>query len=253
MHVLATAGHVDHGKSTLVRVLTGMEPDRYAEERRRGLTLDLGFAWMALGNGESVAIVDVPGHERFVSTMIAGVGPVPAVLLVVAADGGWSAQTQEHVSILDALGVTTGLVVVTRSDLADPGPVLADLPDWLAGTSLAGIPSVSCSATTGDGLDDVRAALAEVVAGLPTPDVGAATRLWLDRVFTIRGAGTVVTGTLAAGRLQVGDVLVLARTRQSVVVRGLHSLNQQMSTVEAVARVAAVSYTHLTLPTKRIV
>ncbi|MBA3339885.1 MAG: selenocysteine-specific translation elongation factor [Geodermatophilaceae bacterium] len=238
MYVLATAGHVDHGKSSLVRALTGIEPDRYAEERRRGLTLDLGFAWMGLPGGERLAFVDVPGHERFVSTMLAGVGPVPAVLLVVAADGGWSAQTQEHVAVLDALGVSAGLVVVTRSDLADPGPVIQELPDWLADTSLAAIPAVACSALTGDGLDDVRDALVDVVADLPEPDVDARTRLWIDRAFSIRGAGTVVTGTLNAGRIRVGDELVVARTGLPVVVRGLQSMNESLGAVPAVARVA---------------
>lgn len=238
MYVLATAGHVDHGKSTLVRALTGMEPDRYAEERRRGLTIDLGFAWMPLPNGKHIAFVDVPGHERFVNTMLAGVGPVPAVLLVVAADGGWSAQTQEHVAVLDALGVAAGLVVVTRSDLADPRPVLAELPDWLAGTSLAAIPAVSCSAVTGAGLDELRHALAALATSLPDPDLEAPTRLWIDRAFTIRGAGTVVTGTLPAGRIRVGDELALARTGHTVVVRGLQSMNERLSTVEGVARVA---------------
>src|ERR1700749_3632279 len=126
MHVIATAGHVDHGKSTLVHALTGMEPDRWAEERRRGMTLDLGFVWTTLPGGETVAFVDVPGHERFVTTMLAGVGPVPAVLVVVAADEGWRAQTAEHVSMLNSLGVRHGLLVVTRADLADPGPTLAD-------------------------------------------------------------------------------------------------------------------------------
>ncbi len=238
MLVLATAGHVDHGKSTLVRALTGMEPDRYAEERRRGLTIDLGFAWTALPNGETVAFVDVPGHERFVSTMLAGVGPVPAVLLVIAADDGWSAQTQEHVAVLDALGVSAGLVVVTRSDLADPGPVLADLPVWLEGTSLADLPALSCSAVTGAGLDDLRQALLHLAADLPDPDIEAATRLWIDRVFTIRGAGTVVTGTLSAGRIMTGEELVVARTGQAVVVRGLQSLNEQQPSARAVARIA---------------
>ena len=125
MHVLATAGHVDHGKSTLVRALTGMEPDRYAEERRRGMTIDLGFAWTDLPSGP-VAFVDVPGHERFVTTMLAGVGPVPAVLLVVAADEGWMPQSAEHLAALDALGVRHGLLVVTRSDLADPADAIAE-------------------------------------------------------------------------------------------------------------------------------
>ena len=133
MDVLATAGHVDHGKSALVRALTGMEPDRWAEERRRGLTIDLGFAWTTLPSGRRLAVVDVPGHERFVGNMLAGVGSVPAALLIVAADDGWSAQTGEHVAVLDALGVRHGLVVVTKSDLADPAPVLADVRDRLAG------------------------------------------------------------------------------------------------------------------------
>ncbi len=238
MYVLATAGHVDHGKSTLVRALTGMEPDRYTEERRRGLTIDLGFAWTRLPDGQRVAFVDVPGHERFVGTMLAGVGAVPAVALVVAADGGWAAQTQEHVAILDALGVVNGLVVVTRSDLADPAPLLADLPQWLAGTGLAGIPAVSCSAVTGAGLDALREALAALINGLPEPKTAAPVRLWIDRVFSIRGAGTVVTGTLSAGAIRAGDELVVAGTGRAVVVRGLQSMNEQMSSVEAVARVA---------------
>ena len=124
MHVIATAGHVDHGKSTLVRALTGMEPDRWAEERRRGMTIDLGFAWTTLPSGRRLAFVDVPGHERFVPNMLAGVGPVPAALVVVAADEGWMPQSAEHLAALDALGVRHGLLAVTRSDLADPGPAI---------------------------------------------------------------------------------------------------------------------------------
>src|SRR4051795_1400108 len=142
MHVLATAGHVDHGKSTLVRALTGMEPDRWAEERRRGMTIDLGFAWTDLPGGDTVAFVDVPGHERFVATMLAGVGPVPAVVLVVAADEGWMPQTQEHLEALDALGVRHGLLVVSRSDLADPADATRQSRDRLAGTTLAGVEAV---------------------------------------------------------------------------------------------------------------
>src|SRR6266513_748567 len=125
MHVIATAGHVDHGKSALVRALTGMEPDRWAEERRRGLTIDLGFGWLTLPSGQQLAFVDVPGHERFVPNMLAGIGPVPAVLMVVAADGGWMPQSEEHLAAIDALGISRGLLAVSRSDLADPAPVLA--------------------------------------------------------------------------------------------------------------------------------
>ncbi|MGH3880756.1 MAG: GTP-binding protein, partial [Actinophytocola sp.] len=155
MHVLATAGHVDHGKSTLVRALTGIEPDRLAEERRRGMTLDLGFAWTTLPGGETVAFVDVPGHERFVATMLAGVGPVPGVVVVVAADEGWRAQTAEHVAVLDSLGVRHGLLVVTRADLADPAPALAQARERLRSTSLEGVEAVAVSGVTGAGLDEL--------------------------------------------------------------------------------------------------
>src|SRR3712207_3930312 len=191
MHVLATAGHVDHGKSTLVRALTGMEPDRWAEERRRGTTIDLGFAWTTLPSGRTVAFVDVPGHERFVGTMLAGVGPVPAVLLVVAADEGWMPQSAEHVDALSALGVREGLLVISRSDLMEPDLALADAREHLAGTPLADVPAVAVSAATGAGMPALRRALDDLVARLPAPDPGADVRLWVDRAFTIRGAGTV--------------------------------------------------------------
>ncbi|GGM69218.1 selenocysteine-specific translation elongation factor [Dactylosporangium sucinum] len=238
MWVVATAGHVDHGKSTLVRALTGMEPDRWAEERRRGMTIDLGFAWTTLPSGARVAFVDVPGHERFVPNMLAGVGPVPAALLVVAADEGWKPQSAEHLAVLDALGVAHGLLVVTRSDLADPGPATAQARAELAGTSLAGVEAVAVSGTTGAGLDELRAALDRLGAALPAPDSGAPVRLWVDRSFTVRGSGTVVTGTLGAGRLAAGGELELASTGRSVRIRGLQSLGAPESTVDAVARVA---------------
>ena len=237
--VVATAGHVDHGKSTLVRALTGMEPDRWAEERRRGMTIDLGFAWTMLPDGTELAFVDVPGHERFVSNMLAGVGAVPAVLLVVAADEGWSAQSGEHLAVLDALGVRHGLLVVTRADLAEPGPALAQAREHLAGTSLAeGVEEVVVSAVTGDGLDRLRGALVGLASRLPPPDPDARLRLWVDRVFTVTGAGTVVTGTLGAGRVSVGDDLVLAGSGRQVRVRALQSRGRSVPTVTGVARVA---------------
>jgi selenocysteine-specific elongation factor len=239
MHVLATAGHVDHGKSTLVRALTGMEPDRYAEERRRGMTIDLGFAWTDLPAGP-VAFVDVPGHERFVTTMLAGVGPVPAVLLVVAADEGWMPQTGEHVDALVALGVHHGLLVVTRSDLMEPELATEEARDRLADTPLAAIPDVAVSAATGAGMDALRIALDTLVTDLPAVDDAADVRLWVDRAFTIRGAGTVVTGTLGAGRLRVDDDLELATATGSrrVTVRGLQSLGAPVGEARGVARVA---------------
>ena len=236
MDVLATAGHVDHGKSALVRVLTGMEPDRWAEERRRGMTLDLGFAWTTLASGTTVAFVDVPGHERFVGNMLAGVGSVPAALVVVAADDGWSAQTAEHVAVLDALGVRHALLAVTKSDLADPAPVLADVAERLAATSMGNVPGVAVSSVTGRGLPELTTALERVLTDLPAPDVTAAVRLWIDRAFTIRGAGTVVTGTLAAGSVAPGDRFLLGG--REVTVRGVQSLGEPVERAAATARVA---------------
>jgi len=241
MHVVATAGHVDHGKSTLVRALTGMEPDRWAEERRRGMTIDLGFAWTDLPGGGTLAFVDVPGHERFVPTMLAGVGPVPAVLLVVAADEGWMPQTTEHVAALDALGVRRGLLVLTRADLADPAAALRQAREHLTGTTLDGVPAVAVSAATGHGMPALLAALADLAAREPAPDLAAPVRLWIDRAFTVRGSGTVVTGTLPAGRISVGDTLTLHTACQPprpVTVRGLQTLGTTAASVHAVARVA---------------
>ena len=240
MHVLATAGHVDHGKSTLVRALTGIEPDRWAEEHRRGLTIDLGYAWTTLPSGEQVAFVDVPGHERFIGNMLAGLGPAPAVVFVVAADEGWRTQSAEHLAAVDALGLSHGLLVVTRSDLADPGPALADAGERLARTSLGRVPAVAVSARTGDGLDALREQLDLLVAGLPTPDASARVRLWVDRAFSIKGAGTVVTGTLEQGTLRVGDEVEVEveGSPRRLRIRGLQSLERPHDAVGAVARVA---------------
>jgi selenocysteine-specific elongation factor len=247
MYVVATAGHVDHGKSTLVRALTGMEPDRWAEERRRGMTIDLGYAWMTLpgpaggpAGSEELAFVDVPGHERFVPNMLAGLGPVPAVLFVVAADGGWMPQSAEHLAAVDALGVRHGLLVITRSDLADPGPATRQALAEIAPTSLGRVEAVAVSAVTGQGLDELRAALGRLVAALPDSSSGASrpVRLWIDRSFTIRGAGTVVTGTLPAGTVRDGQELLLTPSSQPVRVRGLQALGAPADRVAGVARVA---------------
>ena len=240
MHVLCTAGHVDHGKSTLVRALTGMEPDRYAEERRRGMTIDLGFAWTEVPGAGTVAFVDVPGHERFVATMLAGAGPVPAALFVVAADEGWMPQSGEHADALAAAGVTDGLLVVTRSDLLDPELALDDARAALAARGLGGWPSVAVSARTGTGLDALRGALAALTARLPAPDPDGPVRLWVDRAFTVRGAGTVVTGTLRSGTVRPGDTLELDGDtgRAPVTVRGVQELGEPVDAAAAVARVA---------------
>ena len=238
MQVIATAGHVDHGKSALVRALTGMEPDRWAEEQRRGLTIDLGFAWMTLPGGGRLAFVDVPGHERFVPNMLAGVGPVPAVLLVVAADGGWMPQSAEHLAAIDAIGIRHGLLAVTRCDLADPGPAARQALEHISGTSLGQVEAVPVSAVTGAGLPDLRAALARLAAALPVPDTAAPVRLWVDRSFSIRGSGTVVTGTLPAGTIRTGQELLLTPSMRPARIRGLESLNEPADKVSGVARVA---------------
>jgi selenocysteine-specific elongation factor len=236
VHVVATAGHVDHGKSTLVRALTGTDPDRLDEERRRGLSIELGYAWTTLPDVGDVAFVDVPGHQRFVSTALAGVGPVPVAMLVVAADDPWMPQAAEHLAALDALEVRHGVLVVTRSDLADPAPALARARDELARTTLRDAPAVCVIGRTGEGLDRLRSLLAQVLAAVPAPDPNSDVRLWVDRRFTIRGTGTVVTGTLPAGTLSVGDRL--AAGDQVVRVRALESLGRPVDTAHGVARVA---------------
>ena len=239
MFVVATAGHVDHGKSGLVKALTGMEPDRWEEEQRRGLTIDLGFVWTRLDSGADVAFVDVPGHEKFLGNMLAGVGPAPVVLFVVAADEGWQAQSTDHRDALRALGVQHGMVALTRADKADEtrrAEVAAQVRAELAGTRLADAPVIEVSAKTGEGVDKLRASLDALLAGTPVPDKDARVRLWVDRAFSVKGAGTVVTGTLAAGTIAVGDELML-RDRK-VAVRGLQSENASASSVGPVSRVA---------------
>ena len=236
MHVIATAGHVDHGKSTLLRALTGMRPDRLAQERQRGLTIELGFSWTVLPSGQRVAFVDVPGHQRFVPTMLAGVGPLPAVMFVVAANEGWSAQSTEHLGALDALGVGHGVLVITKSDLAEPGPALEQAREMLCGSTLAQAEAVAVSAQTGAGIGELAGALGRLAARLPIPDPEAPVRFWVDRVFSVAGAGTVVTGTLGEGTLRIGDELSVGG--QTARIRGLQSLKEQVDHVSGVARVA---------------
>lgn len=242
MYVVATAGHVDHGKSTLVRALTGTEPDRWDEEHRRGLTIDLGFAATTLPSGRDVSFVDVPGHERFLGNMLSGLGPAPVVCFVVAADQGWQAQSSDHRDAAAALGIDTGLIVITRTDLApDRVPdVLEQVREELAGTSLRAAPAVAASAATGDGLDHLRSALDDVLSTAETPAEDGPVRLWVDRAFSLRGAGTVVTGTLTAGRLEREQRLhLLAEDVDApVTVRGLQSHGEDIPTVRAANRVA---------------
>src|SRR5262245_55986146 len=212
MFTIGTAGHVDHGKSTLIQALTGIDPDRLREEKERGMTIDLGFAWLTLPGGREISIVDVPGHERFIKNMLAGVGGIDAALLVVAADEGVMPQTREHLAILDLLGIDRGLVALTKVDLVDEewlALVEEEIGAALAGTTLEGAAVLPVSALRGDGLDALREALDALLADTaPRRDLGRP-RLPVDRVFTLGGFGTVVTGTLLDGTLRSGDELVV--------------------------------------------
>lgn len=227
MFVIGTAGHVDHGKSTLVEALTGINPDRLAEEQEREMTIDLGFAWLTLPSGREVSIVDVPGHERFIKNMLAGVGGIDAALLVVAADEGVMPQTQEHMDILSLLEVPRGVVAITKSDLVQDAEwlelVIEEVRERLRGSPLAEAAIVPVSARTGQGLEDLVAALDRVLdEATPRPDQGRP-RLPIDRVFTMAGFGTVVTGTLQDGRLRLAqEVEILPRGLRGRI-RGLQA------------------------------
>ena len=241
MYVIATAGHVDHGKSTLVNALTTMDPDRWEEEKQRGLTIDLGFAWTTLKSGADVAFVDVPGHERFIANTLAGLGPAPAVMLVIAADEGWKEQTSEHLEAIDALGIERGIIVLTRMDNGQRISE-ADVRDKVAGTSLSVAPIFAVSARTGEGMEELRGGIDKL---LPADEVlqracAMPARMWIDRAFSIKGAGTVVTGTWAAGSVNIGDrlKLVTASGEHDVTVRGLHSENSAVDKAEPVMRLA---------------
>lgn len=208
--VIATAGHVDHGKSTLVRTLTGIDPDRWAEEKARGLTIDLGFAHTTLPSGRGISFVDVPGHIRFLRNMLAGVGAVDACLFVVAATEGWKEQSEEHLRIIELLGIRNGIIAMTKVGLVDDDWIeLArmDIEDRVAGTFLDGAPILAIDAPTGLGLDALRAALDSLLSTLAPPDDGARPRLWVDRVFAAKGSGTVVTGTLTGGSFSTDEAV----------------------------------------------
>lgn len=239
--VVGTAGHIDHGKSTLVHALTGVDPDRLAEEKRRGITIELGFADLDLGDGASLSFVDVPGHERFVRRMVAGASGIDAVLLVVAADRGVEPQTREHLEICALLGVRAGVVALTKTDAVDAelAEVAAlELRETLAGTFLEGAPVVPVSAPRGEGLDALRAALGALVGSARArPSTGFA-RLSIDRSFVLRGFGTVVTGTLVAGRLRVGDEIEILPGRRRGRIRGLETHRRSVEELTAGHRAA---------------
>jgi selenocysteine-specific elongation factor len=240
-HVIGTAGHVDHGKSALIQGLTGTDPDRLAEEKARGLTIDLGFAWTTLPSGREVGFVDVPGHERFVHNMLAGVGGVDCALFVVDASEGWRPQSAEHLAILDLLGIPAGVVALTKVDLVDDATrdrAAAEVAARLAGTSLAGAALVPTAAPSGLGLDALAAALDRVLDRLPEPPDRGRPRLPVDRVFTMRGSGTVVTGTLSGGTLPAdGEVELLPGGRRARI-RGLQGHGRPLGEATPARRVA---------------
>ena len=240
--VLGTAGHIDHGKSTLITALTGIDPDRLAEEKRRGMTIDLGFAHLLLPSGLEVGIVDVPGHARFIRNMLAGTHGLDAVMLVIAADEGVMPQTREHLEIIDLLDVSRGVVVLSKVDLVDAdwlGLVKSEVLEAIKGTSLNGAPVVPFSAVTGEGKAELVATLDELFATSPSrPDSGRP-RLPIDRVFTMSGFGTVVTGTLVDGTLTLGEELEVVPGGRTVRVRGLQQHNRKVETASPGSRVAA--------------
>ncbi len=241
MTVFATAGHVDHGKSTLIRMLTGTDPDRWEEEKARGLTIDLGFAGLTLPSGRLLSFIDVPGHIRFLRNMLAGVGAVQGCLFVVAATEGWKPQTEEHLRILDLLGVGHGIIALTKTDQVDDELLelaLLDVAEHVEGSFLADAPVIPVAAPTRSGYDQLERELDALVDRVGPPLDQGKPRLWIDRSFAPAGAGTVVTGTLTGGSLSVGDELLLAPQRASARIRSLQTHHEGTETTPPGTRVA---------------
>lgn len=241
MYVIGTSGHVDHGKSTLVKALTNIDPDRLPEEKEREMTVDLGFAWMTLPSGREVSIVDVPGHERFIKNMLAGVGAIDLALLIVAADESVMQQTREHLAILDLLKIHRGIVVITKTDLVDEELVelvKAEVEDTLAGTSFEGAPMIGVSAYTGDGLEDLKNLLDQTLDQTQVRRDLGRPRLPIDRCFSITGFGTVVTGTLIDGTFSVGQEVELEPSGTKCRIRGLQSHNSKVDYTDPGVRLA---------------
>ena len=241
MFTVGTAGHVDHGKSTLIEALTGIDPDRLREEKARGMTIDLGFAWLRLPDGREISIVDVPGHERFIKNMLAGVGGIDAALLVIAADEGVMPQTREHLDILDLIGVNHGVVALTKADLVDDewrAFVAEEVRETLRGTSLSGASIVPVSALARSGLPELVTALGEVLDHAPVRRDLGRPRLPVDRVFSLAGFGTVVTGTLRDGSLEVGQELEVLPDGLRTRARGLQSHRTKVDVARPGRRVA---------------
>jgi selenocysteine-specific elongation factor len=239
--IIGTAGHIDHGKTTLVRALTGVDTDRLKEEQQRGISIELGFAPFVLPSGQRAAIVDVPGHERFIRHMLAGAFGIDMVLLTIAADEGVMPQTREHVDIIELLGINTGVVVITKRDMVDDEWLMLveeEIRDFIAGTSLKGAPLLAVSAVTGEGMEELTQYIEDLAEQVVEKPAFGQARLPIDRVFTISGFGTVVTGTLWSGQIQVGETLELLPSQRPVKVRTLQVHNEKVSAAYAGQRVA---------------
>ncbi|WP_111430292.1 selenocysteine-specific translation elongation factor [Rhodobacteraceae bacterium DSL-40] len=243
--IVGTAGHIDHGKTALVKALTGTDADRLAEEKLRGITIDLGFAYADLGactpTGAITGFVDVPGHERLIHTMLAGAGGIDFALLVIAADDGVMPQTREHLAILDLLGISRGIVALSKADLADEArraAITAEIQEALAPTGLAGAPVTPVSVFTGEGVETLRAALATAEAETAARPADGPFRLAVDRSFTLAGAGTIVTGTLLSGRVTLDDEVIVSPSGLAARVRGIHAQNRQVAEGRAGQRCA---------------
>ena len=240
--VIGTSGHIDHGKTTLVKALTGVDTDRWAEEKKRGITIDLGFAHYEDEQGNQLAFVDVPGHEKFIHNMLAGVAGMDAVLLVVAADEGVMPQTREHLNICNLLKIKTGLVAITRIDLVEDSDMVElcqdEVAELLEGTFLEGKPVIPVSTTSGEGLTELRQALSKLGKQIPAAEIEKPFRLSVDRSFTLKGFGTVVTGTVLSGSLRQDEEVQQFPQQRSVRIRGLQAHSQTVSEVFAGQRAA---------------
>jgi selenocysteine-specific elongation factor len=240
MRIIATAGHVDHGKSSLVQALTGTDPDRWEEEKRRGLTIDLGFAFTQIAE-QQIGFIDVPGHVRFLRNMLAGIGGIDACMFVVAANEGWKPQTEEHLRILDSLGITRGVIVLTKTDLVDAEALALTLDSvhrHVRSTFLEAAPVVQVSVHNSATLDTLRSTLGDLIASLPPVVNTHRPRIWVDRAFAAKGSGTVITGTLLGSSLSVGDELLLQPSNNAVKVRGIQSNGVSLDKLEAGNRCA---------------
>ncbi len=239
--VLGTAGHIDHGKTTLIKRLTGVDCDRLKEEKERGITIELGFTSLSLASGQRVGIVDVPGHEKFVKNMVAGVGGIDGVIMVIAADEGVMPQTREHLDICRLLSVKHGIIALTKADMVDQEwieLVSEDLKKTVKDTFLENADIIPVSSTTGEGVDTLLSAVEDMVVDIPEKPSSGTTRLPIDRVFSMKGFGTVVTGTLSAGKLKVGDEIEIVPENIKTKIRGAQVHGEQVETVIAGQRTA---------------